>query len=120
MAHNKRNVNELLSNIYYDLGSGAAFASPTKIKHVLTERGIHSPGIYTIRRWLQNQDNYSLQKPVRRKFKRARVLVSDPFEQADCDLADVSNIAKENDNTRYILFMIDIFSRYLWLRPLIH
>ena len=43
------------------------------------------PGIYKIRKLLQNQDDYSLQKPVRRNFKRAKVIVSGPNEQLDVE-----------------------------------
>ena len=73
---------------------------------------------HTVRKWLQNQDSYSLQKPIRRSFKRARVIVSGINDQVDADLADVSNISKENDGVKYNLFVIDIFSRYLWIEPL--
>jgi uncharacterized protein Yka (UPF0111/DUF47 family) len=34
------------------------------------------------------------------------------------DLADVSNISNENDSVRYLLFLIGIFSKYLWIEPL--
>ena len=34
------------------------------------------------------------------------------------DLSDVNNIAKDNDGIRYLLFVIDIFSRFLWVKPL--
>jgi hypothetical protein len=34
------------------------------------------------------------------------------------DLADVSNISNANDSVRYLLFVIDIFSKYLWIEPL--
>jgi hypothetical protein len=34
------------------------------------------------------------------------------------DLADVSNISNENDCVRYLLFLIGIFSKYLWIEPL--
>jgi hypothetical protein len=44
-----------------------------------------------IRKWLQNQDDYNLQKPVRRNFKRAKVIVSGPTEQLDVDLADMQS-----------------------------
>jgi hypothetical protein len=30
----------------------------------------------------------------------------------------VSNISKENDGVKYLLFVTDIFSRYLWIEPL--
>ena len=38
--------------------------------------------------------------------------------QFDADLSDVSNIAKENDGIHYLLFVMDIFSRLLWVKPL--
>ena len=46
------------------------------------------------------------------------MLVSEPYEQYDADIADLSSLAGENDKYRYILVVIDIFSRYLWLEPL--
>jgi hypothetical protein len=45
------------------------------------------------------------------------VLVSEPYEQYDADIADLSSLAGENDKYRYILVVIDIFSRYLWFGP---
>ena len=30
----------------------------------------------------------------------------------------MSNISKENDGVKYLLFVTDIFSRYLWIEPL--
>jgi transposase InsO family protein len=35
-----------------------------------------------------------------------------------CDLADFQNFARVNKNTRYILVCIDVYSRYVWARPL--
>lgn len=67
---------------------------------------------------MQNQDNYSLQKPVRQTFKKARVVVSGIDDQFDAVLADVSNISHENDGMKYLLVVIDIFFKYLWIQPL--
>ncbi len=39
-------------------------------------------------------------------------------EQFDADLTSVQNISDENDNVKYLLFVIDIFSRYLFIEPL--
>lgn len=39
-------------------------------------------------------------------------------EQFDADLTSVENLKKYNDGVRFLLFVIDIFSRYLWVRPL--
>jgi transposase InsO family protein len=34
------------------------------------------------------------------------------------DLADVSSIHSQNQNYKYLLFVIDVFSRYLWIQPI--
>ena len=39
-------------------------------------------------------------------------------DQWDADLMDMSYYAKQNDGYNYILMVIDIFSKYVWLRPL--
>ena len=71
-----------------------------------------------IRKWLQNQDDYSLQKPVRRNFKRVKVIVHSPSEQLDVDLVDMQSLSKDDDGIKYLLVAIDVFSRYAWVEPL--
>jgi hypothetical protein len=68
-----------------------------------------------IRKWLQNQDDYSLQKPVRRNFKRDKVIVHSPSEQLDVDLVDMQSLSKDDDGIKYLLVAIDVFSRNLLL-----
>ncbi|CAC5399947.1 unnamed protein product [Mytilus coruscus] len=75
-------------------------------------------GIHKIRKWLQNQDDYSLQKPVRRRFQRARVVMSGPKEQLDIDLADMQSLSKDNDGVRFLLVAVDLFSLFAWVVPL--
>jgi hypothetical protein len=51
-------------------------------------------------------------------MKRNTVTVAGIDAQWDMDLADMANVAKENKGVRFLLVMIDIFSRFLWVRPL--
>ena len=46
------------------------------------------------------------------------MLVTSIDEQFDADLTSVENLKKYNDSVRFLLFVIDIFSRYLWVKPL--
>jgi hypothetical protein len=46
----------------------------------------------------QNQEDYSLQKSVRRNFKRVKVIVSGPNEQLDVDMADMQSLSKDGWN----------------------
>lgn len=38
--------------------------------------------------------------------------------QWDADLTDMTKIRKENDRVQYVLLVVDIFSKYLWMQPL--
>lgn len=113
-----KKIDSILKKIYYNEKGAAAFTGPDKLYRVLKSKGVSNIGKYTIRQWLQNQDDYSLQKPVRQRFKKARVVVAGIDDQFDADLADVSNISSENDGFKYLLFVIDIFSKYLWIVPM--
>ena len=107
-----------IDDVYYNFNNGGTFLSPSKVHQILKAFGITSPGLYKIRRCIQSLDDYSLQKPIRRSFKRARVEVSGPYEQFDADLADVSNLSKQNSGYRFLLIVIDVFSLFLWVEPI--
>ena len=105
---------ERLEQIYFQPRHPAAFAGPKKLHKILKKEG-YTVGVHRIRNWLQNQDAYSLQKPVRRNFKRNRVTTTGIDDLWDADLADVSNLKKDNDDIHFLLIAIDVFSRYLWV-----
>jgi hypothetical protein len=110
---------ELVKNVYTNPSQPGAYLGPEKIRRALHNRGHDRPVMYEIRKWLQNQDDYSLQKPVRRNFKRAKVIVSGPNQQLDVDLADMrQSLSKDNEGMKYLLVAIDVFSRYAWVEPL--
>ena len=64
-----------------------------------------------VERWLSEQDAYILHKPVRRLFKRRCVVVGGPNQQWQADLVDVSRMKKTNDETAFLLTVIDVFSK---------
>ena len=73
---------------------------------------------YKIRKWLQRQETYSLQRPLKRSFKRNNVIVKGIDDPLDVDLMDMTKFAKYNNGYNFILVVIYIFSKYVWLRPL--
>ena len=56
-----------------------------------------------------------LHKPIIKKFKRRNVYSSLKDNIWGVDLADMQLISKYNEGIRYILCVIDIFSRYAWV-----
>ncbi|KAK3107337.1 hypothetical protein FSP39_012206 [Pinctada imbricata] len=63
-------------------------------------------------------DEYSLQKPAKRRQRKIKVIVKGKFDQYDADLADLSYFSKKNKGYKYLLIVIDVFSRFLWVEPL--
>lgn len=73
---------------------------------------------YRIRKWLQREEAYSLHREARKPLKRSRIVVAGIDDQWSADLMDMVKFNKSNQGARFILVVIDVFSKYLWLRPL--
>ena len=59
-----------------------------------------------------------LHKPVRKKFKRRRVYVKGVDAIWAADLVDMQAFSKSNKGYKYILMIIDVFSKFGWAIPL--
>ena len=59
-----------------------------------------------------------LHKPVRKNFKKRRVFAAKSNDIWAADLVDMQYYAKTNKGYRYILMIIDVFSKYGWAIPL--
>ena len=59
-----------------------------------------------------------LHKPIKRKFRRRRVLVSGNNEIWAADLADMRALSNENKGYNFLLLVIDTFGKYGWIIPL--
>lgn len=61
---------------------------------------------------------FEIHKRVVRKFPRRKVITMGKNDVWAGDLVDMSEWKKENDNYKYMLNVIDVFSRYAWSVPL--
>ena len=59
-----------------------------------------------------------LHKPIIRKFKKRKVYSGFRDNIWGADLADMQLISKFNKVFRFLLCVIDIFSKYVWVVPL--
>ena len=69
-------------------------------------------------RFLRKQDGYTMHRMPVRRFKRRSYKAHHPNRVVQADLADIQLLAKHNDGYRFILVLIDAFSRMLYVRPL--
>ena len=60
----------------------------------------------------------ALYKPVTRKFQRRRVNVNSIDDIWAADLIDMQEFSKDNNGIIYLLTVIDIFSKFVWIVPL--
>ena len=114
----RNSMETYLRKIYYNPKNPGSFSGPIKLYNIVKKEGKYDISLQQIRKWLQNQDAYSLQRPVKRKFKRNKVIVGGLNDIWDIDLASVENLKKYNDNIRYLLIVIDVFSIFLYVEPL--
>ena len=66
---------------------------------------------------LQRNLGYTLHKPRHRRFPTSPMRVFGMDEQWTADLIEVINIAKYNQGYRYLLTVVDVFSKYTWVEP---
>ena len=59
-----------------------------------------------------------LHKPVRRKFQRRQVLVSEIDDVWGMDLVEMQEWSRDNKGYRYMLNIIDCFSKFAWSVPI--
>ena len=67
--------------------------------------------------WAQQLAN-ELHKPIRRHFIKRRVIVNGIDEIWAADLVEMQKFSKWNKGFKYLLMIIDVFSKYGWIIPL--
>ena len=71
-----------------------------------------------VKKLLLQNETYTLHRPKRKKFERNQVIVSGIDDTWQADLVDVSSLSNKNDNFKFILTCLDVFSKYAWAVPL--
>jgi len=97
----------MLGDVYYDSLHEAAFGTLEKLKRVAKKTGVAKPG--EVKPWLEQQDAYTLNRPVRKRFPRNPYSVDNIMIVWECDLVDVQVLSRHNDGVKYLLTVIDVF-----------
>ena len=59
-----------------------------------------------------------LQKPMTRNFRKRRVITYGVDKIWTADLVEIQKYSKWNKGVKYLLMVIDVFSKYGWIEPL--
>jgi transposase InsO family protein len=111
---------DYLKRIYTDPSHPASFSGPARLKREVDREGKYDISTREIKTFLESQDTYSTNRPIHRRFKRNRIVVGGVRQQYDMDLCDMSKLRRYRGNrgTSFLLVVIDVFSRFAYVRPL--
>lgn len=106
-----------LKKIYYSPQNPASFQSVDKIYSTLK---INHPQVKKqfIKNWLNKQLVYSLHKDARKNFIRNPVIAQKKLENYQADLIDMTQYSRSNGGFKFILTVIDVFSKVAFAIPI--
>lgn len=110
-------IEKTLNKFYFDLKQPGSYSGVEAFKRNLKKNGYMFPR-RIIKEWLSNQNEYTLHKPARKKFPRNKTIVYGIDDTWQADLVDMQKYSKENRGFKFLLCVIDIFSKYAWVIPL--
>ena len=67
---------------------------------------------------VNEQITEELNKPVTKKLKRRNVYIKFKDNIWEADLAEMESLSSKNKNVKYLLCVIDVFTRYAYVKPL--
>ena len=108
---------EALNRIYHDPHDPGSLGGVDRL--LRRAKQLHVPGAtrQTVQEYLRSEQAYTLHRPARRRFTRNHTYVAGIDAQWQADLADMQGIARQNGGMRYLLTLIDVFSKFAWALP---
>lgn len=100
----------MLRELYYDPKTGY-----TGVNELVRKSGLPKKEVED---FLHKQDTYTLHKPARKNFETRTVFVHYIDQQWQADLVEMIPLANENNGFRYLLTVVDCFSKYAWSIPI--
>lgn len=116
----KIDIDTLLKKLYYNVKSStAAFQS---VRKLYLAAKLENPLIRykDVVKWLQKQETYGVFFPYKKKIQRSRTIVKGIDYLWQMDLMDLVTLESYNDGHKFVLLVIDIFSRFVWCFALLH
>ena len=108
---------KVLSKIYHDPKDPGYLGGVERL--LQRDRQLHVPDVKrkTVQEYLQSEQAYTLHKPARSRFIRNHIYMAGIDALWQADLADMQGIARQNSEIKYLLTVIDVFSKFAWAVP---
>lgn len=111
------NFNEILNEIYYNPSNPGSFGSDIKLLKE-AQKNLPNLKLEQVKDWLSGEITYTLHKNARKNYKREKYYMTRPLEQFQADLVDMRSFSRQNNGYKYILTVIDCFSKFAFGIPI--
>jgi len=108
---------EALKQIYHDPEDPGSLGGVDRLLQRARKLKVSGVNRAMVKQFLRGEQAYSLHKPARRHYKRNPIYVAGIDAQWQADLADMQTLARQNNGMRYLLTVIDVFSKFAWVAP---
>ena len=115
----EKEMNDYLKSIYYDPKHAAGYTGAATVYKAVKSERKYRITLKQIKTWLASQDAYATFKTARKRFPRPKVIVSSKDQMWDCDCLSMKYHIDDNKGYGYILVCVDVFTRFLYTRPLV-
>lgn len=111
-------IEKFLFNLYYTPNTPAALSSiNTFHTYIKNNYDIDITKIF-LEKWLAKQNTYTLHKNRQIRFNRCSYNLTNIDDLWEMDLMDFQKISRKNMGFKYILAVIDCFSKHAWCIPI--
>ena len=110
--------NELLHSLYTNVENNPSSFSGINVLHKAAKTIDKSISVNDVKNYLKSQKTYTLHRNTFKRFPRRKILAPYPKVIVSSDLVDMSKLSSHNSGYRYLLVVIDVFSRYAQVVPL--
>ena len=113
-----RKTDRVLKSIYYNPARAGSYGGVERLQKAVKEQTGVRVSTDRVQDWLAAQDAYTLHKTARKTYARNRVFAPRPLYQFQADLCDMRALSKDNDRFKFLLTVIDVFSKKAYARAL--
>ncbi len=107
-----KELHKYMKHLYTNPGSTGSFGGREAFKRSIEDVGKYKISNKQIDDFLRSEDGYTINRSTRKTFPTQKVVVGAMFQEHQADLMDVASLKTDNDGVRFLLCVIDIFSRF--------